>query len=328
MKKLQILLVASVAVILLGSCEKQGKPKYRDEDFKAQVDKSALAMDLTMAEWPEQDGCNVVTFDLIGGQHILMGKVTAITYAGSLFVKYEAIEGCRIRETHLFLGNSIDEMPVGNGGNPKIGQFTDNWEGDGKQVVVREIPLDGLGDCFVLAAHAVVSCPGGEETAWAREQLFFALKSNLYHDNPELRNVDNYTWGLTGTPTGNISSGWVSFFTYFSVAEWMNRTAPLTYYRDGSTPIGKVRVEWIKGNLVFTVTSDDGDVMNSHLSVGDQDFMDHLDFYNHYKFKYQVNELADSHQLVVPVEDLGVWNEFPGASRWGWYVNYCAGACR
>lgn len=320
MKKLKFLLLASLAIVLLGSCEKKKQFKDMDAEFKTKMVKSSFSIS-NDAEWPsETEGCNLQTYDLIGGQHIHMGKVSVKTFDGSVFVKYEANEGCLITETHLYFGDVDNDPEVWKNGIPKIGHFTQKWEGSGVSEIVHEVPVLDM-DCFDIAAHAVVTCEnGGEETAWANCQQVFALKS--------LVDIGAYNkWGITGEP--GTEDGWCSNFKYYSINEALKGPIDLVAYYNGQTIYGEVVLEQAEGVLTFTITSDFGEVYKSYLFVGTVAELEDHGICNYPTFPY--NEISPTdedvmeHIFEIPYY-VSCANEFSG-NRWGWYVPYCPGEC-
>lgn len=111
-----------------------------------------------------------LTVDLIAGQNMDAGSVTASEIDGNLDVTYQTEGDWIIVETHLYVG-SQEGMPANNPGNPRIGQFPYATEHDPGTTSftysdLGEIPI---GECVWVAAHAVVynTVTGDEETAWA-----------------------------------------------------------------------------------------------------------------------------------------------------------------
>jgi hypothetical protein len=115
-----------------------------------------------------------------GNGAIHVGSVTVSNDGSALNVTYDiTLGGWLIAETHVAVGESVEDIPQTNSGNPKIGHFDSSSEHDpGVITVTHTIPLDGMTGTIVIAAHAVVYNPEipQEETAWARkcgEQLEF-----------------------------------------------------------------------------------------------------------------------------------------------------------
>ena len=103
---------------------------------------------------------------LYAGQTIEVGKVYVWNDADTLFVQYwidddawDDGDGWGLYETHVHVGESLDDFPLNRGGNPQIGHFAYKATHDGVQCYTEEIPLSELeefGDDLIIAAHAVV----------------------------------------------------------------------------------------------------------------------------------------------------------------------------
>lgn len=112
--------------------------------------------------------CGVVTVtDLLADQVLPAGTVEISNDGTSLFVSYQTSSDWPIHRTALWVGDDIADLPLTNGGNPRLGRFPYQSEHTGStHEVVHQIPLDGLtGSEAVVAAFAEV----GEalEGAWA-----------------------------------------------------------------------------------------------------------------------------------------------------------------
>jgi hypothetical protein len=91
--------------------------------------------------------------ELIAGQHSTAGTVRVWDDGVDLHVEYVMDSGWSLMDTHLYVGTEIPKKHA-------PGKFP--YSGDTHYI----IPLAGdCGDLFI-AAHAVVTGPGGEETAW------------------------------------------------------------------------------------------------------------------------------------------------------------------
>lgn len=319
MKKLLPLLLVFAGTIMMSSCEKKHSQDLFGTNEGDHIIKSAMA---STAIWPGDDGCGLQNYELIGGQHIPMGTVSVLTYAGSVFVKYEANEGCLITETHLFLGDVENDLPVGKNGNPKIGHFPVSWSDvTGSQTVIHKVALDDLGSCFEIAAHAVVSCADGEETAWAKgsEELVIALKTRI-------ESKSGKTWALTGMPA---TGEWCNYFTSIPLSEAMKDVVPLVLYYDGLTKLATLRVKMENDKYLFTIASDYGEIFKSYLFVGTEEELAIRSICNYIDFPYSEISPEDDHVfehvIEVPVTQY-ISKEFAG-NRWGWYVGYCIGPC-
>lgn len=105
--------------------------------------------------------CKPTVTDLIAGQHINVGTVTAWDDGAYLYVKYSTKDGWVLTETHLAVATSLDGIPQTKKGNPIPGKFPYSEE-HYPPVTVFTYKIDmgevgfGVGDTLYIAAHAVV----------------------------------------------------------------------------------------------------------------------------------------------------------------------------
>ena len=117
--------------------------------------------------------------DLYAGKHIRMGVVHVWNIDSHLYVDYYSHGLYEITETHLAIGDELEDIPQTKKGNPKIGHFP--YKGK----LFFKIPLSeidaGEDNTVYIAAHAVVGRWVGdeweEETAWANTGNSFPGKS-------------------------------------------------------------------------------------------------------------------------------------------------------
>ena len=100
---------------------------------------------------------------------IPVGNLIVVNDDDYLYVSWN-LSGCwELEETHLFVGLAED-LPVNNANVPIPGQFpySDN-HATGTQSYTYSIPLSGLPECLIIAAHAAVTnpCTNSSETAWS-----------------------------------------------------------------------------------------------------------------------------------------------------------------
>jgi hypothetical protein len=119
-----------------------------------------------------------MTVDLIAGQEMDAGDVSATISGSDLCIEFAVADGWELVETHLWVGDYLSGMPQTRKGNPQVGHFP-YASGDitGETTWTACIPLVELGDdpCdlnLVIAAHAAVRLPLGNdeyqtETGWA-----------------------------------------------------------------------------------------------------------------------------------------------------------------
>ena len=143
-------------ILLLTSCDQQGEMEILESSNSSiQIDKSKQIIlqptTLTKSEISEASCGESKVVTLTAGQHIDVGTVTVSNDETNLYVVYETTGNWVITETHLYVGTEAG-IPLNGGGNPKIGHFPYHGNDDSPFT----IPLAGLGDEFVIVAHAVV----------------------------------------------------------------------------------------------------------------------------------------------------------------------------
>jgi len=114
--------------------------------------------------------------NLIAGQHTIVGDVSvALNDDGTWQLTYTTFNDWEIDETHLSLSSSCENptFPVTNSGNPKVGKFEySSTHKNSVNTVTYTIYQENFDYQFCFAAHAVVSGPQGNETAWAEGESF------------------------------------------------------------------------------------------------------------------------------------------------------------
>ena len=128
------------------------------------------------------DGSGIQCFPLLAGQSIDAGSVCMEVDSGALNVTYTTTDGWELTEAHLWVGQTLDDLPQTKTGNPIPGKFPYN-SGDitGLTSFTFSIPLSNPllnfacpSDpvTFLLAAHAAVRKSNGDgtyqtETGWS-----------------------------------------------------------------------------------------------------------------------------------------------------------------
>ena len=112
----------------------------------------------------------VCTYDLLAGQHTVVGKVEVWKDASYLYVRYSTNAGWALCSTHLALAsspNDLNDFPQANG-NPIPGKFKYKknhtpfaYEWTYKIALASVPPYPYVGGCIYIAAHAKV-CQRGE----------------------------------------------------------------------------------------------------------------------------------------------------------------------
>lgn len=166
MKKNWILsLLALVALVGMQSCEK---------DMTFGKKGGSVAGTTGVQDVTPPAGCApAVSYDLLGGQHILVGNLSVLNDETNLYVTYNTTDGWVINEIHLYAG-LLAGTPMNKRGNPIPGQFPYKATfANGRTSYTIAIPLSSLPDkCYSIAAHAVVTKDGSSETAWTQDERF------------------------------------------------------------------------------------------------------------------------------------------------------------
>ena len=124
-----------------------------------------------------------MTVNLIAGQHIQVGTVTAWIEEGALHVKYITIEEWYLTETHLAVASGLNGIPQTKTGNPIPGKFQYMRYHD-PPVTEYEYTIEGtFSGTLYIAAHAKV-CKGEEvievyESGEGSAQVYGPINSYL-----------------------------------------------------------------------------------------------------------------------------------------------------
>lgn len=108
-------------------------------------------------------------YDIIADKTILAGKLIVTNDETNLYVKYTTIDRFEFTEMHLYVGELIN-LPVNPSGNVVPGHFPYKMEFDNSVYEYTfVIPIKNLPDCFIIAAHSVVTFSGESEemSAWS-----------------------------------------------------------------------------------------------------------------------------------------------------------------
>ncbi len=122
------------------------------------------------------DGMCETILDLKAGQNYTAGAVTVSNDNLNVYVMYQTNSEWELKEIHLYVG-TYNGMPLNKNGSPKIGLFPVSETDVFQKSFTATIPIDPLwGECFVVAAHAVVAKTDGmitqTETAWSEGTRF------------------------------------------------------------------------------------------------------------------------------------------------------------
>ncbi len=175
MKKLPFL-IALLSVFLFLNCSSEKVDNTDYQEIKApnfRVSESTVKNN-SAARTSYDEPC-FPPVDLIAGQNHIAGTVSVDSDGENLIITYSTNEGWTIDLTHLSIGDCTQSIPTTGSGNPKVGKFehTEPHSADTNNVIYM-IDLNAMideheiDDLYCFAAHAEVTGPTGEETAWAQ----------------------------------------------------------------------------------------------------------------------------------------------------------------
>jgi hypothetical protein len=128
-----------------------------------------IGVALLAALFPVAVSAYMVSAELIAGGTESAGVVQVWNDTENLYVKYwmKGAQGWCLNQTHLHVATSLDDIPRTKKGSPKPGHFDYQGDHDCVSMFTYTIPLEWeIGTELFIAAHAVVTGPSGEETAW------------------------------------------------------------------------------------------------------------------------------------------------------------------
>ncbi len=132
---------------------------------------------------PPQVICEPDTMDLIAGQTIDSGDVTLINDGTTLLITIQTQDDWQLSESHVQIGETLDDFPLTKKGNPKVGNFDYQREynplvtEDTYEFLLADLGLES-GDTIIFAVHTVVVQTDSdgeviaEETAWKQGERF------------------------------------------------------------------------------------------------------------------------------------------------------------
>lgn len=184
------ILIALLFAVLFFSCNKD---TIEDVDFQEFNDPNFRVSESTiknnfLARTSSEEPC--FTTNLIAGQDFEnpIGTVTIDSDDVNIILTYDTSEsGWTIELTHMSIGDCTQSIPTTGSGNPKVGKFehTEPHSADTNHVVYMIdinalIAEHELEDIYCFAAHAEVTGPDSEETAWAEGPGFSGNSWAMY----------------------------------------------------------------------------------------------------------------------------------------------------
>lgn len=122
-----------------------------------------------------EDGSGIASFPLLAGKTINAGDITVQVAGANLEIDYNVTDGWTLNEVHLWVGETITDMPQTRKGLPVPGKFP-YASGDisPETIYTISIPLSALtcDETYFIAAHASLSKIHADgsiqnETAWS-----------------------------------------------------------------------------------------------------------------------------------------------------------------
>lgn len=129
-----------------------------------------------------------VVYEYYAGQTIDVGNLTVTNDETNLYVTFNYENGWVAGQTHLYVG-SVDGLPVNGSGTPIPGHFPYATTHDPMVTsYTYTIPLAGLGNCFIIAAHSETHLLDGDgniiqsETGWSYGTEFNSNRWGWYSE--------------------------------------------------------------------------------------------------------------------------------------------------
>jgi hypothetical protein len=163
-------LKAVVFLLFITSCVNENLP---EQELNEKLDPNFKVYEsIVNPNTREANYC--LTTNLIAGQNHIAGTLSVHTEGDVLIITYSTNEDWVINATHLSIGNCDEQwVPTTGSGNPKVGKFEHSSEhSEGINEVTYTLNVGVIDYEFCLAAHAEVSGPTGNETAWAEGPSF------------------------------------------------------------------------------------------------------------------------------------------------------------
>lgn len=344
------LLVLS-GVLTFGSCNNEDSVETKDTtdlvgtDVFVDVSATSSLRCATSNPTPHSYCGEQKTITLLAGQNINVGSITISNDGENLYVRYETINGWVIRATHLYVG-PLENVPDNKSGNPKVGKFPY------KEIFIPcvtsyeyVIPLVGLGEDFIVAAHA---------------DVLLLNNGRCTHSGPWRVLQQETAWG-DGERFVDRGS-WATYATYKKqeCEDCIYTPSVFNFYRPTTNVTGNITVTNDDTYLYVTFNIDDVLIpemvlYNSQLYVGTladiplgingvpdpQLFPEqriHDPHVKTYTYMLPLSGLPScyiiaAHAKVCSVEAWGFggteysFKNLFGIDTWGWVINYCTQVC-
>lgn len=322
MKKLLSYFSILGLIVFVNSCDKQNTP----------VEEQVIIPEVFV---PEYEICNdLLSFDFLNSQNLRIGSVYVSNNEDNLNVTYQTYDGWKLGEIHLYAGR-LEDFPMNVDGTANLGKFPYYlYFNSYLKLYTFEIDIDEFEDDFIVAAHAEV---------FLLDDAGTVIQSDM-------------AW-MIGKPFNTVSRA--------AYLEYSKRECPSCYvsyttvlYAGQTIPVGQVNITNDEEFLYVSYhTTDDWFLGSTKLFVGELSNLPVNGAGNPVlgQFPYQQgHDLSVSdYTYTIPLAGLpscyilaayadvykndggivlseGAWGfgtEFPEASQWGWYYDYCTQVC-
>lgn len=165
------------------------------------IDRGTGIDNITFDTVPPLEICEDDTMDLIAGQHIDSGDVTVVNDGTILLITIHTQDDWQLSESHIQIGETLDDFPLTKKGNPKVGNFDYQREydplvtEDTYEFLLADLGLES-GDTITFAVHTVVvqtDLDGeiiAEETAWKQGERFVQKGNWAMYNTYDIQECD------------------------------------------------------------------------------------------------------------------------------------------
>jgi len=306
------------------SCDKQDTSKEEPEPESAEI------------FIPEYEICeDMMTVDFLNSQNVEVGSVFISNNEDKLNVTFQTYGSWKLGEIHLYAGR-LEDVPLNTDGSPRLGNFPYGlYFSSYLNLHTFEIDIDLFEEDFVVAAHSEVFRLDDignviqSENAWTSGIKFEESSPATYVEYSKRECENCYTSDSTALYVGQtIPVGYVLFtnddeflyVTYHTTDGWYLGSTKLYVGELSNLPVNG------GGNPVLGQFPYQQD---HDLSVSDFTYTIPL---TGLPSCYILATYADVYKndggIVLSEGAWGFGTEFPDASQWGWYYDYCTQVCQ
>lgn len=324
----KLLIIPLFAILLVNSCN---KTEYVEPQVKISYTTTIFNETKSLNNFCGEE----LYFDFISTRGDLLGKIIVQNTADSLYVTYKLESKYMIQSIFMFVGD-FSNLPLNYNGSPAITEFpVQQTLKPMNNTLTVVLPLKTIDLCYALSAGARI----------------FVLDQN-----------GNYVDKLLATISGSYINENVSFLQFVDacVKECDDCVIEEKYYdiiADKTILAGKLIVTNDETNLyVKYLAIERFEFTEMHLYVGELVNLPVNPSGNvvpgHFPYKIEFDNPVNEYTFVIPIKNLpdcfiiaahssvhnsgdsenySAWsfgNEFPEASHWGWYSDYCLQFCK